>query len=94
MFLLNLILFILIYIGEIYAIELVLPPFAKFYYTDMMDILISFATDLSLKFEVSFNLAFVLVGIGLAIIPLFIILMIKLKLRRRRKKATARYRFR
>lgn len=96
MFLINLILsvviFLGIYIAEIYGIEFILPPFTKFSYTDAVDILISFARDFSVTNDLPFQLSLGTVIVLLSIIPFITILTINLKIRRIRKKATTKYR--
>lgn len=98
MFLLNLILFIGLIVGEVYLIEYLLPPFAKFYYTDIFDIMISFIKDLTIKFDLIFgislstNIVIIIVSIGLSIIPFLIVLFLNLSVKRR-KKTQIKYKF-
>lgn len=85
MLLLNLVLFIGLFIGAIFGLEYILPPYGKLYYTDVLDILTSFSIDMSLKFNISYNVAFVVVVIVLAIIPLIITIFFNATLKSKKK---------
>ena len=85
MLLLNLLLFVGLFIGLVFGLEYVLPPFGKLYYTGVLEILTSFATDMSIKFDTSFNIAFILIVIILSIVPICITVFINLSFRKKKR---------
>lgn len=91
MLLLNLVLFVGLFIGAVFGLEYILPPFGRFYYTDVLDILTSFSSDISYKLNISYNTAFAIVVILLGILPLIITIFFNTAFTRK-KKSYNRYR--
>lgn len=92
MFLLNLILFVGLLIASIYGVELVLPPFGKLYYTDIVDIVMSASKEVTLRLNLSGQMAVIALLVGLSIIPFIVVIFVNLKIKKK-KKSGARYTF-
>lgn len=86
--LLRLIVFIGMFFGVTYGIELVLPPFGKLFYTNSLDIIGSIAQGISYGVDIAPKYAFGLTVFLIGLPPLIISIQIGKKL-----KKSGKYRF-
>ena len=86
MLLLSLFLFCGLFAALTYGIELILPPFGKLYFKDLLDILHSLSMTLSVKTAIPLKTCFILTVLIISIIPFIITLFLNLRLKKLRKK--------
>lgn len=83
--LLRLIVFIGVFLGITYGIEIILPPFGKLFYTNPLDIIGSVAQGISYKLNVSPKYAFGLTVFLIGFSPLILSIQLGKKLKKRGK---------
>lgn len=84
MLIVNFALFIGIFVGMTYLLELLFPPFGMLYNTDMVIILNSIAQEIGYRLNINPNYYFIVTVVIVSIIPFTLVVSLNIYLRKRR----------